>query len=332
MNSKYFSYALITTLLVLSMMTSFAQTTAPAAPVCNIGVVSLGQVGAGFSGYKLASDRITAYYKVRQEITDNLRKGEFLTQSEYKEYIKYVGNSTVINPVRVKELQDKAEKQSKRYAELKERETPTELTAKEVDEFNLIDYDNATNFKLFLDRFNSSGNRINSLYGINKDIADYVAKGEFLSQKDFKEYLLTPNLTAERLKELQGISAERSKRYNELRQRAYPVPLNTEDAAEYATLIKDDGANSQTIMERFNKYKKEGQDEEKRLSKTIEEFQKACIAKVTQKNNLVMVISQDVVANNSLQNVVLLGGVDITKEVIELMNKDFKPELLDEKK
>ncbi|MEI7831770.1 MAG: hypothetical protein WCJ56_01010 [bacterium] len=331
--SKKFCYifATIVALLLMSMAMSTAQTAAPA----NVGVLQLGTIGKEFAGYRSVNDRITAYYKERQDISDNLRKGEFLTQVDFTEYLRYVGKSTIINPDRVKVLQELSVARAKRWEELKLRETPVKLTYKEADEFNSLDFDNAANFKTFLESNNITGDRISSVYNLKPETIDNMRKGEFLSQEEFKEYLqlvsVTPVVNVNRVKALQDKSAARSSRWAELKMRAFPSPLSVADRAELTAMASDDTANSKIIMDSFNKFKKEAQDEEKRLYQVIDEFQKSCIKTVAEKNNLTIVLSQDVIADKSVQRLVLWGGLDITDQVVALMKANFKPEMLDAK-
>ncbi len=332
MSNKYlYIFATIAALLLLSMVMSTAQTAAPA----NVGVLQLGTIGKEFVGYRLVNDRINAYYKERQDISDNLRQGEFLTQKDFTEYLRYVGKSTVINPERVKVLQELSVARGKHWEELKLRETPAKLTYKEADEFNALDFDNAANFKAFLEINNITGDRISSIYTLKPEIIENMRKGEFLSQEDFKEYLqlvsVTPVVNVDRVKALQDKSATRSSRWAELKIRAFPSPLSAADRAEYDALASDDAANSKIIMDNFNKFKKEALEEEKRLYQVIDEFQKVCVKTVAEKNNLSIVLSQDVIADKSVQKLVLWGGLDITDQVVALMKANFKPEMLNAK-
>jgi Skp family chaperone for outer membrane proteins len=112
---------------VFTLLAGVAQAAAPASA---IGVIDLEQVAQGYKGYRVASERITAFEKVREQAFTTLQAGVGLNEKDFAEYRDLTKGGLVVNPKRVDELKELAKKNNAELTALKAKEAE-KLTADE---------------------------------------------------------------------------------------------------------------------------------------------------------------------------------------------------------
>lgn len=172
--------------------------------------------------------------------------------------------------------------------------------------------------------------RMNKFVEERQSVYKDLQAGVGLTADDYKEYRARiggATIDKKRIQELQAQAKKNMDEYQTLK--AKEKDLTDVEKTRMAQLEKDMGSVQDDINEQASQLNAEIQEESSRYRRVLTDLVDKALAKVGETKKLGIIVSKNIQSGESTERFVLWGGLDITDDVVKLLNGAYKGSLLD---